>query len=174
MKNSLLIITLFLLGACGDGKKEVADSQAAKANEQAHGLIVDLGKYDMPLMVDLGDPATLGVDTPTVKWNEEFGRMEVSGGEHFDLTISEEPADMARLKSDLERSMLQQNTILEETPEKLVYKSQFPDDDLIFIHFQQVVTVGDRTFVVRDADQGSFNEADVARMSKAVSAKVPV
>ena len=93
------------------------------ADENAQGLIVDLGRYDMPLIVDLGDPATLGVDTPMVKWNEEFGRMEVSGGEHFELTISEEPADMARLKADLERSMLQQNTVLEETPEKIVYKS---------------------------------------------------
>ena len=162
MKHSLLILSMVLLGACGDGKKDVADGQAL-ADENAQGLIVDLGRYDMPLIVDLGDPATLGVDTPMVKWNEEFGRMEVSGGEHFELTISEEPADMARLKADLERSMLQQNTVLEETPEKIVYKSQFP----------QVVTVGERTFIVRDADQGRFNEADVARMSNAVSSKTP-
>jgi len=172
MKHSLLILSMVLLGACGDGKKDVADGQAL-ADENAQGLIVDLGRYDMPLIVDLGDPATLGVDTPMVKWDEEFGRMEVSGGEHFELTISEEPADMARLKADLERSMLQQNTVLEETPEKIVYKSQFPDDDLVFIHFQQVVTVGERTFIVRDADQGRFNEADVARMSNAVSSKTP-
>jgi len=172
MKHSLLILSLVLLGACGDGKKDVADGQAL-ADKNAQGLTVDLGKWDMPLIVDLGDGSTLGVDTPTVRWNEEFGRMQISGGEHFDLTISEEPADIPRLKADLERSMLQQNSILEETPEKIVYKSQFPDDDLIFIHFEQIVTVGERTFIVRDADQGRFNEADVARMSKAVSAKTP-
>ena len=55
--------------------------------------------------------------------------------------------------------MLQQNSILEESPDKIIYKSQFPDDDLVFIHFQQIVTVGERTFVVRDADQGRFSEA---------------
>ena len=72
MKHNLLILSLVLLGACGDGKKDVADGQAL-ADKNVNGLTVDLGKWDMPLIVDLGDGSTLGVDTPTVRWNESSG-----------------------------------------------------------------------------------------------------
>ena len=64
--------------------------------------------------------------------------------------------------------MLRKHTVLEETPEKVVYRSQFPDEDIVFIHFYRLVPVGDRTFVVRDAAEGRFNEADVQRMVAAV------
>jgi hypothetical protein len=168
------ILPLFLL-ACGDGKKEAAEQLAAQDTLAVKtGHVVDLTKFDTPITVDLGDLATLGVDTPTVKWNEEFGRLEVSAGEHFGLAITEEPADMARWKADLERDMLQKNTVMEEAPDKLVYRSQFPDDAGVFIHFYRVVTVGGRTFVIRDADQGRFNEADVARMVASVHPKEAV
>lgn len=176
MKHTLLLLAPFLLlTACGDGKKEAAEQLAAQDTLAAKaGHVLDLSKFDTPLLVDLGDLATLRVDSPTVKWNEEFGRLEVSAGEHFGLIIIEEPADLARLKATLEQDMLQKNTVLEETPDKLVYRSQFPDDQLVFIHFQRVVQVGDRTFVVRDADQGRFNEADVTRMAASVQPKVAV
>lgn len=171
MKHLFLGSAVVLLAACGDGKKEAAEKLAAMNDSIAAAQAsrsIDLSAYDTPLLVDLGDPATLGVDSGTVKWNEEFGQLEVSAGERFALAITEEPADLARLKADLDRDMLRKHTILEETPDRLVYRSQFPDEDLVFIHFLRIVQVGDRTFVVRDAEQGRFNEADVVRMVGAV------
>ena len=64
--------------------------------------------------------------------------------------------------------MLQKHTVIEESPEKLVYRSQFPDDQLVFIHFYQIVQMDGRTFTVQDNEKGRFNETDVARMAKAV------
>jgi hypothetical protein len=97
--------------------------------------------------------------------------VEVNAGDHFAITIVEAPGDIARLKADLDRDMLQKHTVIEETPEKLVYRSQFPDEDLVFIHFRKVISVGDRTFVVEDASEGKFNEAEIARMAAAVKIK---
>ena len=125
-------------------------------------------EHDMPLEVDLGDRATLGVDSASVAWNEEFGELRVNAGERFAISVSEEPGDIARLKADLERDMLRKHTVLEETPDQVVYRSQFPDEDLVFVHFYRVITVGDRTFVVQDAAEGRFNEADVKRMVASV------
>ena len=133
--------------------------------------MLDLVKYDTPLLIELGDMVTLGVDSPTVKWNEEFGRLEVSAGDHFGLLITEEPGDLARLKADLERDMLRKHTVLEETPEKLVYRSEFPDEAGTFIHFYRTVQVGDRSFVVTDMEQKRYNEADVQRMVNAINVR---
>ncbi len=173
MKAPILFVWVFLAFACGGpgGTQEQALPEEGNA-VAATATVLDLAPYDTPLLVDLGDLATLGVDSPTVKWNEEFGRLEVSAGEHFGLLITEEPGDLARLKADLDRDMLRKHTVLEETPEKLVYRSEFPDDAGTYIHFYRSVQVGDRTFVVTDADQVRFNEADVKRMAASIKAKV--
>jgi hypothetical protein len=167
MKYVIALLALTFLVSCGDGKKEAAEA-AATGNEPASTWLIDLREHDMPLEVDLGDRTTLGVDSALVVWNEEFGELRVNAGERFALSISEEPGDIARLKADLDRDMLRKHTVLEETPERVVYRSQFPDEDIVFVHFYRVITVGDRTFVVQDAAEGRFNEADVQRMVEAV------
>lgn len=173
MKYAILSASLIMLGACGGGAPEAGD-QATQADTTAVAtLVVDLAPHDMPFTLDLGDPATLGADSVAVRFNEEFGWLEVRAGERFALTIAEEPGDLERLKADLERDMLQKHTVIEETPELLVYRSQFPDEDLTFIHFQRIVTVVGRTFVVQDAQGGRFNEADVARMTGSIRTQRP-
>ena len=174
MRTILILSGMITLLACGDGKQEAAQALAAADTTVSTSLSVDLNPQDMPLFVELGSAALLGIDTPTVMWNEEMGRMEVDGGEHFGIVITEEPGDLPRLKADLERDMLQKHTVIEEGTDRLVYRSQFPDDKLIFIHFYQVVQAGDRTFTVQDNEKGRFNETDVARMAKAVRTQRPV
>ncbi|HRH68362.1 MAG TPA: hypothetical protein PLB89_02535 [Flavobacteriales bacterium] len=164
----LFSFVVVLFASCGDGKKEAAQQMADSTDVAAPSYVVDLAAHDLPLLADLGDLATLGADSAIVKWNEEFGHLAVHAGEHFAITISEAPGDIARLKADLERDMLQKHTVIEETPDQLIYRSQFPDADLVFVHFHQVITVGDRTFVVEDAAEGRFNEADIKRMAAAV------
>jgi len=171
MKALIPFVLLLALSACG-GNDGVPEGEVVDSTATAASTVLDLAQYDAPLLVELGDMATLGVDTPTVKWNEEFGHLEVNAGEHFGLLITEEPGDLARLKADLDRDMLRKHTVIEETPEKLVYRSEFPDDAGTYIHFYRTVQVGDRTFVVTDAEQRRFNEADVKRMSGSIKAKV--
>ena len=174
MKHLLLISSFVMLAACGDGKKEAAEQQMAADSTSIARYTVDLASFDVPLQLDLGDLATLGVDSAQVRWNEEFGWLEVRAGEGFAVTIAEEPADLVRLMADLERDMLQKHTVIRESPELLVYRSQFPDEDLVFVHFYRIIRVNDRTFVMQDAPGGRFNEADVARMSASVGAQQPV
>ncbi len=169
--KTLLPFALLLLASCGDGKKEAAQQMADTTAVAPPTYVIDLGKHDLPLLVDMGDLSTLGADSAIVKWNEEFGHLAVHAGERFAITISEAPGDIPRLKSDLDRDMLQKHSVIEETPERIVYRSQFPDEDLIFVHFHQVITVGDRNFVVEDAAEGRFNESDIKRMADAVKPK---
>lgn len=171
MKALIPVVLLLGLSACG-GNDGVPEGEVVDSTATAASTVLDLAQYDTPLLVELGDLATLGVDTPSVKWNEEFGHLEVNAGEHFGLLITEEPGDLARLKADLDRDMLRKHTVIEEAPEKLVYRSEFPDDAGSYIHFYRTVHVGDRTFVVTDAEQRRFNEADVKRMLGSIKAKV--
>ena len=173
MRYHYPIVLALVVSSCSDGKKEAAEAMAAQATA-APVITVDLSAQDMPLFVELGDASTLGVDSPTVLWNEEMGRVEVSAGEHFGITIREDAADLARVKADLDRDMLQKHALLEEGAGKLVYRSQFPDEDLVFIHFYQVLEAEGRTFIVQDDPNGRFNEADITRMSNAVKAQKPV
>lgn len=166
-----LPVLLVLLAACGDGKKEAAEELSDADTAAVAGHVVDLSRYDIPLEVDMGDLATLGVDSVMVKWNEQFGWLEVKAGDHFGITISEEPGDLPRMKVDLERSTLQTHEVMRDSADLLVYRSKFPDEDLVFHHFYRVVTVGERVFVVQDGPNGRFNESDVLRMVDAVRAR---
>jgi len=168
MKQLLFLSTAILLTACGDGKKEAAERMAQTEVAPPSGLVVDLAPHDVPFTLDLGDPGTLGTDSAEVRFNEEFGWVEVRAGERCAMIIVEEPADLARLKADLDRDMLQKHTVITETPELIVYRSQFPDSDLVYVHFLRVVNVAGRTFIVQDAQGPRFTEADVERMSAAV------
>ena len=167
MRRTTLVIPLLLL-ACGDGKREAAEALARAAEAAAKGVVVDLSRHDMPLEVHVGDLATLGADTVSVSWNEEFGWLVVQAGERFVLTIREEPADLERLKADLARSTLQTHEVLRDSADVLIYRSRFPDEGLVFHHFHQVLVVGGRSFVVQDGPAGRFTEADVFRMAAAV------
>lgn len=173
MKYILAITAVSFLAACGDGKMEAAEKMA-ETSAAVEAWVVDLGSEDLPLNVDLGDRGTLGADSAEVAFNEEFGHVRVKAGDHFSITVTEAPGDLERLKADLERDMLQKHTVIEETPELVIYRSQFPDDDLVFVHFRKVITAGGRTFIVEDAAEGRFNEADIKRMANAVVPKASV
>lgn len=168
MRRTLLVFPVLLL-ACGDGKREAAELLAKAAETNA--TVVDLSAHDMPLEVHVGDLATLGADTVSVSWNEEFGWLVVQAGERFVLTIREEPGDLDRVKADLARSTLQTHQMLRDSADRLVYRSRFPDEDLVFHHFHRVLVVGARSFVVQDGPQGRFTEAEVLRMEAAVRPK---
>jgi hypothetical protein len=170
MKHYLIALLGLSLAACGDGKHEAAD-QSTATESTAPGIVVDLAPYDMPFSLDLGDPATLGTDSVEVAFNEEFGWLEMRVGEHVGLTIAEEPGDLQRLKADLDRDMLQKHTLIAQDVEHMVYRSQFPDSDLVYIHFVRVIAVDGRTFVMQDAMGPRFTEADVARMNGSVRLK---
>ncbi len=164
MKPLLLLMFIPLLTACGGGDT-VEQKEQAEQEPAVH--TIDLAPYDMPLVVEI-DPNVVAVDTPQVRWSEEFGRLEVEAGGRFNITIREEEADLERLKADLERDMLRKSTILEETPEMVIYRTEYPDDTIVFIHFQRVVTSEGRSFIVESHEQGRFSEQDVRRMANSV------
>jgi len=182
MKTLIPVLILALLASCGDGKADAARKLAeaqAQADAEAAAVepyLLDLQAFDMPLVVSLPEMLTPDVDSTYGRaiWNEEFGQLRVKAGDHFGLTITEDEGNIQRLKADLERDMLRKHSVLEESPQHVVYRSQFPDEDLVFIHFYQVITVDGRSFVVEDMAEGRYNEADVARMTKAVRPSVAI
>lgn len=176
MKHCSFFLLMVLLAACGDGKADAARKLAeaqAKAEAEAAAVVpylLDLQAFDIPLAVSLPEMVTPDADSTYGRavWNEEFGHLRVKAGDHFGLIITEDPGNIPRLKADLERDMLRRHTILEEAPDRLVYRSEFPDDDLVFVHFYRIMTVEGRSFVVEDMPDGRYNEQDVARMLEAV------
>ncbi|MCB9180737.1 MAG: hypothetical protein H6593_04700 [Flavobacteriales bacterium] len=153
-----------ILIACGGGTDD--GPSASEPASPAAERVVDLSPWDVPLEVNA--PGTLA-DSLQVEWNEEFGQLEVRGGEHFSLVVVEAPGDIARLKADLERDLLRTHEVLAEEPGLLIYRSAFPDDpDLVFVHGYRELRVGDRSFVVETHPQGHFNEAEVEVMVRSV------
>lgn len=175
MERAIPLIAVLLLAACGDGKKEAAEQLAAMQQEQADAsavseYLLDLEPFDLPLVVSMPEMMVPAADSTFggARWNEDTGQLIVQAGDHFALTISEEPGDIGRLKAALERDMLRKHTILREEPDLVVYRHEYPDDALVFMHFYQVIRHQGREFVVESAPHGRFNETDVARMSQAV------
>ncbi len=168
--RSIVPFLVLLLASCGDGKSDAARALAERDSSRVAAALVDLSAYDMPLLVTLPDGPVPEWDSLYGKpqWVEEFGHMRISAGERFGITITEDRGDVPRLKADLERDMLRTNTILEEAPTVIVYRQEFPDQELVFFHFYQVLEVGDRSFILESSADGRFNEEDIAFMRSAV------
>jgi hypothetical protein len=169
--SSVVIAGILLLSSCGDGKADAAKQMAAVADSIHAANNIDLSQYHFPLTVQLPG----GLPVPTVLWKDEVGKLSVKAGDHFALEIYEAPEDMDRLKADLDRDLVKKNTIVEESPDLLIYRSEFPDDStLVFHHFHQWVQAQGRSFIVDDADDGTaFTLEEVRRMAKAVHPKLP-
>lgn len=132
--------------------------------------LTDLSAHHLPLLLETPTDAPV----PDIVWKDEIGKLLVRAGDHFALEIYEAPSDLGRLKADLDRDLLKKNTIVEEAPDLLIYRSEFPDDSsLVFFHFNRSITVGDRTFQVQDAQDAdaTFNEKQVRRMAVAIRPK---
>ena len=174
MERYALLFSLAIIAGCGDGKQDAVDRMAEEAAaDSATATVLDLGMYDTPLLITPPDAQLLGGAAATATWNEEFGRVEVRAGEHFALNIAEGPGDLARLKADLERDMLRKHALIEQTSDRIVYRSQFPDEALVSVHFLRVVQVGGKIFEVTDHDEGRFTEQDIRRMIGSVAPKQP-
>lgn len=163
--------------ACENGRSsapEPADTTTVATTGVEPGQLIDLGEYDMPLLVRVPDAQTAQADSILVHWNEDRGWLEVGRGEHFGLRIMEQPGDLLRLKADLERDLVHRNTIVSEGPDAIIYRQEFPADaSLVFLHFLAIVKVGARSFTVESAPEGRFTEADVRRMVSAVTSSDP-
>lgn len=174
MKHSTLLFALTLLAGCG-GTDQATDG-TTQADSTAVPTVppIDLASHGVPLMLTPLDMQLTDGQAPAIVWKDETGTLEVKAGDHFGIVITEEPGDVARLKAALDRDLLRKNTLLTETPELLTYRSEFPDDaTLVFMHFYQVVKVGDRAFVIQDMDGQAFNQQDIERMVAAISPKPP-
>ncbi len=165
------VVTTVLMVACGDGQANAAKQIAAAADSIKAAANIDLAANQLPLTVQM----PLGLPAPTLVWKDEIGKLSLTSGDHFALEIYEAPPDMDRLKADLDRDLLKKNIIIQESPDLLVYRSEFPDDStLIYFHFHQLINSGGRSFIVEDADDGhTFSQEDIQRMAKAVQAKNP-
>ena len=163
-----------LLAACNGSpgpSENDPEETATDSLELPAGETFDLAPYDLPLQVIVPDAKTAKADSVEIRWEEERGWLKVRRGEHFDLRITEQPGDMARLKADLERDPLRKNTVLVESPGSITYRQEFPaDTSLVLVHFLTVVKAAGREFTVESAPNGRFNEEDVERMVRAVIA----
>lgn len=176
MRNIVSASSLLVLVACGGTGDPSAAAGSAASDSIANPAPtpIDLSTHGLPLMLLPPDPLTTGGAAPTIVWKDGPGVLEIKAGDHFGLTIAEEPGDPARLKAGLDRDLLQKHVVLTDTADMVVYRSAFPDDpDLVFIHFYQVIRVGDRQFVVEDADGTRYNEADIRVMQRCLVLKPP-
>lgn len=162
---------MVLFFACSSGPTEEQETRVADTTTVAH---IDLTSYGLPLLLTPPDKQLTAGAEPSIIWKDETGTLAVEAGERFGLEIREEPGDMPRLKATLERDLLRKNTIIRETPELLVWRSEFPDDpDLVSIHFYRILAEDGRTFTVQDTDGPAYSEQDVDRMSAAISTRSP-
>jgi hypothetical protein len=174
MENLLWALPVLALCACGGGNTTTNAGTNPVDSTTLSTPAIDLASYDLPLLFTAPDKQLTGGAEPLVRWKEETGQLEITAGDHFGMAITEEPADIPRVKADLERDLLRKNTVLRETPDLIVYRSEFPDDaSLVFIHFHRVLSVGERTFTIQDLEGPRFNEQDVDRMLTSLAPKLP-
>ena len=174
MRTILCGLVALALIACGDGKADAVNDRESIDAASGRTKVVDLAAYDLPFTVMFPDQRSLTDTVPTLGWNEEQGWFGAKLGERFNLRIIEGPADLGRLKRDLDNDLLRTHTLITDQSDLVIYRSEYPDDpSLVFIHFFQVVAHDGRQFVIESDPEGQFNEADIRQMVEAVKAKIP-
>lgn len=127
---------------------------------------LDLSQYglNVTLMVPDSSIGTLEVMA------QSYGDIEVRVGTFFQIKIAP-GGDIALKKSDLESDLLFKTTILSETPELLIYKSDLPDGSKSYHHFYMIKKVLGANYEIRDIEESgeSFSEAIVKKMVEAAN-----
>lgn len=165
---SLLLAGTLFGAACGTGTSDAAMDAANTDLPQV--VLTDLDAHHMPLLIETPENGP----APELLWKDEIGKLLVRSGDRLAVEIYEAPVGLERLKADLDRDLLRKHTIIEEEPDLLIYRSEFPDDTaLVFHHFHRSITMGDRTFQVEDAEEDgtAYNLDEVRKMALMVRPK---
>ncbi len=158
---SVLLAMLFFVAACNTAYLDQADTPVLDDPYAAwHTLhLVELGEH-----VTMAIPQELR-DVLKMRWNESFGRLEISAGKSLDMLISESLEDVEYKRFDLERGIFEV-IYLEEDAEYVFYKTSLPDASTVYYHFYLVKQIDGRMLQVENNPLVEFTEEEVGQMLK--------
>lgn len=169
---SIALLTAFTLQSCGSGSsgEEAAENQVdsvALPRILENGTtMLDLSGYFLPFSLYVPD-STRGY--PEVI-ETGYGETIVKVGSTYNMIIAE-GGDVAFKKVEIMDDLMYTNTIIEEGPEFILYKSEIKESFLEpEFHFYSVKTINGVTFEFRDnKDEGPFAESIARLMMESVN-----
>lgn len=155
------VALILIFSACNSGSTD--DSTGIQKVHKGM-MMLDLTDKGLPVTIIVPDSTTGELTINATS----YGDVEIKVGDYFQIKFTPS-ADMALLKSDLQADLLWKTTILEDTPELLLYKSELPDGSKVFFHFYAVVDIGGAKYEVKDISGGEqYPESAIRKMSEAI------
>ena len=151
----ILLVSLFL-SACSS-KTNSNQEEDATATESM--LEFDLSAFGTQAIILLPDTTLSPLETTILP----SGELEIRVGKGFQVMIAE-GGDIELKKSDIETDLLYKGTVLKQTDNSLLYKSELPDGSLSFHHFYVIKEINGNMYELSDIDNGepfSENEAEI-------------
>lgn len=160
MKTIASIITsVFLFAAlagCGDKKEEQAKVEAPE------GMIsLDLSKYGKPFSLFIPDTNNVKLEITEQTW----GALEIKAGKNFQVSITEDPGDLALRKNDIKDDEVNKfKAFIVDEPNAIMWESEITKPEF---HFYIIQKIGNATYVFEDiksTDSEVFSKEAIQKM----------
>jgi hypothetical protein len=151
--------SLLLLTGCGNKKGEDTNTELP-----AGMIMVDLSKYNLPILITVPDSANGG--SLEITENGQGG-VDLKSGKNVQITIAEGPGDMALKKNDATTDAVRKFVkYVSEEPDAILWEWQIPGLEPEF-HFYTLVKAGNKSFEVQDVNGKVFSETAAKNMLNA-------
>ena len=125
----LAILALITFSCKRDG--EFPDTNPDEESSKQHVEQIDLSEGGLPLAIFAKG---LKPDDLQAKWNETFGRMELTKDNSLTIFISQDTLSCKARKRDIESGIFEISYI-EDTDSLIFYKTTLPDGSIPYWHF---------------------------------------
>ena len=157
-----LVVTLISFASCNADQE--SSTQSVPSNYTT--FVLSGLSSDFQMSVPKSMP---GVDVANIEYNSNFGHLDVSFGEGFNLFISEEEIAIRTLMDELENDMLFGYEFIEMNDSVLVFQSKLPDGSPYSYHFKKIRRIGGKSLLIQTVSMSKFNLQQLNRMAAAVN-----
>ena len=170
--NRLLFYIGFalLFVACSDDVPSEQTVEASAAME--HDTVADgwtsLAEHGLAMEIKFPQ-AMLEAGQPEVKYNNAFGRVEITVGSDYVLHIQRNQMPLDQVKRELHQQGVLEYVFFESNDNTLLYQTKLPTGEIVGHHTIRCMEMGDKRYHAASDPQKDYSEFEARNLLKAIN-----
>ncbi|MGB0425197.1 MAG: hypothetical protein ACPGED_12775 [Flavobacteriales bacterium] len=162
-----LVSFLFLVIGCSTEVEEVVVPVVEVTNR------IDMSDQGLPLSFEKLKNNTLD-QQPTVVFNEQLGRFDITLDESLKFCISEEQISIDKIKQELRNDLLFTYKFYDEGTDALLYQAVLPDGTEYLYQYVKTLQVGDTSYLMFSDKDSEFSLQQIKLIKKVINSVSPL
>ncbi len=157
---------LLLMFSCAQEEEQIVEEVATAPPVK----VIDLSEGVFPLVAEVPENSKTNYST---KWNETFGRMEVSNDLGIELFISQNNISCAEKKREIESGIFEVNYAI-DTDSLICYNTHLPDGTAEYWHVYASYKLGGYTYCFENNPLVEYNKSQAEFMVDFIGSVKPI